>query len=274
MKDYYDILGVPEEASADDVRSAFRKLAFEHHPDRNPGDEKQAEERFKEINEAYSVLCDQTRRTEYDAFRNGRFSGADFNRSAGGFGYSQEDIFKNAFANGAIFEELNRMFAQMGLRFDDDLRNRTFSGGQNVHFRFYSSPGGARRSNYSRGSSPTRNDIPNIYGSQPVVRKPNFAERMMGKAVSKLSKYAIKKAFGIDLDLPPEGDDIHQDLKISSQEAAKGCQKRVRYKRGKENKTIEVTVPVGIASGKKIKISGMGEQGMEPGDLYLLIKVK
>ena len=56
MKEYYQILCVPENASQEDIKSAFRRLAFKYHPDTNPGNEKQAEERFKEINEAYGVL--------------------------------------------------------------------------------------------------------------------------------------------------------------------------------------------------------------------------
>lgn len=104
--------------------------------------------------------------------------------------------------------------------------------------------------------------------------KPSFAERLIGKAIGKLSKYALRKVLAIDLDLPPRGEDIHKDLKISAAESADGCKKRVRYKRGNKTKTIEVFVPVGIASGKKIRLSGMGEPGIQPGDLYLQIRVK
>lgn len=274
MNDYYEILGVGENANADEIKAAFRKLAFEHHPDRNPGNEKQSEEKFKKINEAYSVLYDERRRREYDSFRSGRFAGAGFNRTAGGFGQSQEDIFRSAFANGAMFEELSRMFAQMGLRFDDDFRNRTFFSGRPVHSQFYSTSDGVRRSYYSGNSNQRFNEGSAITGNRPIVRKPNFAERMMGKAIGKLSKYAIKKAFGIDLDLPAKGEDIHMDLKISPKEAAKGCTKRIRYKRGKEKKAIEVTVPPGISSGKKIILRGMGEEGIDPGNLYLNIVIK
>src|SRR5687767_7520300 len=64
-KDYYKILGVPRSAGQDDIRKAYRKLAMQFHPDRNPGD-KQAEERFKEINEAYQVLNDPQKRSHYD----------------------------------------------------------------------------------------------------------------------------------------------------------------------------------------------------------------
>ena len=66
MKDYYKILGISESASQDEVKKAYRKLAFTYHPDTNPGNEKQASDKFKEINEAYCVLCDENKRKEYD----------------------------------------------------------------------------------------------------------------------------------------------------------------------------------------------------------------
>ena len=66
QKDYYQILGVGKDASDEDIRKAFRRQALRHHPDRNPGNPKKAEEQFKEINEAYEVLCDEHKRRYYD----------------------------------------------------------------------------------------------------------------------------------------------------------------------------------------------------------------
>ena len=107
MKDYYQILGVPENASEQEIKKAFRKLAFKHHPDTNPGNERQAEERFKEINEAYAVLGDKGKRQQYDLARKGQFAGTSY----GGYRYSQQDIFRDAFSNQATIDELTRMFA-------------------------------------------------------------------------------------------------------------------------------------------------------------------
>ena len=78
MKDYYQILGIPENSDQEGVKRAFRKLAFKYHPDTNPGNEKQAEEKFKEINEAYGVLGDGERRQQYDSARKGVFAGAGY----------------------------------------------------------------------------------------------------------------------------------------------------------------------------------------------------
>ena len=136
MKDYYAILGVAEGAAQGEIRSAFRGLAFQHHPDTNPGNEAQAEERFKEINEAYGVLGDAAKRRQYDAARRSPFGGAP------GFGYSQQDIFRDTFANQAMFDEMSRMFHQAGLRFDQDFLNHVFFEGSGVVFQFFSGPGG------------------------------------------------------------------------------------------------------------------------------------
>jgi curved DNA-binding protein len=83
--DYYKVLGVDKGASNDDIKKAYRKLALKHHPDRNPSDKKRAEEKFKEISEAYAVLTDQEKRKQYDEF------GTDAFRQK----FTQEDIFRN-----------------------------------------------------------------------------------------------------------------------------------------------------------------------------------
>jgi len=116
-KEYYKTLGVSEGASADEIKKAYRKLAVKYHPDKNPNDRKAAEERFKEISEAYYVLGDEKRRSEYDTFRKygGRTAGQEFT-GAQGFDFSEilrqfggasgrrrgrggfsEDVFENIF---------------------------------------------------------------------------------------------------------------------------------------------------------------------------------
>ena len=106
-KDYYGILGVPRNASDAEIKKAYRKLAMQYHPDRNPGKEKWANEKFKEINEAYGVLGDPQKRRQYDQFG-----------TIGNIG----DIFGSPFTQ-ATFEEMMKDFGGAGLRFDflDDI---------------------------------------------------------------------------------------------------------------------------------------------------------
>ncbi len=144
MKDYYQILGVSANASQEEIKAAFRKLAFQYHPDVNPGSEKEAGETFKEINEAYGVLGDAARRQQYDFARQSGYVGA----GAQGFNYNQSDIFQNIFSKPAFFEELNRMFHQAGLRFDQDFFNQTFSGGQARVYTFSFGPRGFQRQSH------------------------------------------------------------------------------------------------------------------------------
>jgi len=106
-KDYYRILGVARNASDTDIKKAYRKLAMQYHPDRNPGKEKWANDKFKEINEAYGVLGDPQKRSQYDQFG-----------TVGNVG----DIFGSPFT-ATTFEEMMRDFGGAGLRSDflDDI---------------------------------------------------------------------------------------------------------------------------------------------------------
>src|SRR5213593_22839 len=107
-RDYYEVLGVAKNASADDVKKAYRKLALKYHPDRNPGDKK-AEEAFKEVAEAYEVLSDDGKRARYDQFGHAAVSGASFQGAGPGGGFHDpRDIFEQFFggSGGSIFDDL------------------------------------------------------------------------------------------------------------------------------------------------------------------------
>jgi len=96
MKDYYEILGISRDASAADLKKAFRQLAMKHHPDRNQGN-KESEEKFKEINEAYTCLSDPEKKANYDRFGTAEGAGAGYSPFGGGFGEVFEDIFGDFF---------------------------------------------------------------------------------------------------------------------------------------------------------------------------------
>ena len=101
-RDYYEVLGVQRNCTIEDLKKAYRKLALEYHPDRNPG-KKEAEDRFKEVNEAYSVLSDPQRREQYDLYGHAAPAGQGF-EGAGGFGFGGvEDILGEFFGFGSVF---------------------------------------------------------------------------------------------------------------------------------------------------------------------------
>ena len=132
-KDYYRILDVPRNASDAEIKKAYRKLAMQYHPDRNPGKEKWANEKFKEINEAYGVLGDPQKRNQYDQFG-----------TVGNVG----DIFGSPFTT-TTFEEMMKDFGGAGLRFDflDDIFG-DFLKGRGSSFSFRSFGGRPGRVSY------------------------------------------------------------------------------------------------------------------------------
>ena len=115
-RDYYEILGVSKNASDDEIKKAYRKLAIKYHPDKNPGD-KEAEAKFKEINEAHDVLSDKQKRARYDQFGRAGVGGAGFGGTgnpfgagnpfgrAGGFNYNGQ-TFNFEFGNGGVFDDI------------------------------------------------------------------------------------------------------------------------------------------------------------------------
>lgn len=140
-KDYYKILGVNKDTTPDDIKKAFRKLALKYHPDKNPGD-KSAEDKFKEINEAYAVLSDPEKRRQYDTIGSSEFQTR----------FSQEDIFRN-FDFGDIFKDFglggrdtfSRIFyggrAGKNVSFDDTIGQFFRSSGMKGNFQDYESEG-------------------------------------------------------------------------------------------------------------------------------------
>lgn len=274
MKDYYQILGVPDNASQEDIKKAFRKLAFKYHPDTNPGNEKPAEERFKEINEAYGVLGDKSKRQQYDFARKAPLAGAGYDTGYRGFQYSQQDIFRDIFSNQAMFDEMSRMFAQAGLRFDQDFLNRTFFEGSSFVFQFFTSPGGASTRAYRFG------DWTTYQQPHPDTRlstyKPSLLQRLLSKITVRIGSYVLRKLFGLQYESLIKPDlDLHIELELSPTEAATGGEKRITYKRDKKTKQLMVKIPAGVKPGTKIRLKGMGIIGNKThGDLYIYIKVK
>ena len=261
-KDYYRVLGVPSEASPEEIKRAYRRLALECHPDRNRGN-RQAEERFKEISEAYGVLIDPEKRRQYDAFRRAGFPPGD-----AGFRYRQEDIFRDVFADptaSAIFDELRREFQRMGFRFDDRFFNQTFFGGRGFVFGgvFVMGPGGSVFSRTFRQAPP----------QTPRQDRPALTGGVLKEAGKKLKSFLTGLWRGDWV--KTQGPDVHVDLSITGEEARRGGKKAVAVHRDGRREDLLVTIPPGVRTGTRLRLREKGAPGPDrtPGDLYLTIRV-
>ena len=266
QKDYYKILGLSEDASLEEVRKSYRKLAFQYHPDRNPG----KEEMMKEINEAYAVLSDQRKRKEYDLLRQryGSFAREQFRQS-----YTEQDIFRGSDI-GHIFNGLSRMF---GFSRPEDIFSRSdFYGKQYKTFKF-KGPGFSGSGFFFFGPmNRAYRERMQGFSYQPkgssLSRQPLFS-RILLKGLEFLQKQAVKK-FGIEL--PERGKDLEDQIAITHEEASVGDQVRYKYTKIGKSKELLVKIPPGIRDGQKIRLKGLGGEGKhggESGDLYLKVKI-
>ena len=290
QKDYYQTLGVAADAAPEDIKKAYRRLALDTHPDRNP-DDPRAEERFKEINEAYGVLGDAAKRSQYDQYRHMGFHQRPGGGSPSGFGYSQEDIFRD-FVNSRqaqdIFAEMQREFQRMGFRFDDRFFNRVFFGDQNVFFQgiFFGGPGGVRVVRTSRGpaSPPPKPSEPE---PTPISGFTVAKEILMGgvsllaRAGKKVGQFLLGKVMQEDDATGklsgPEGANVIYELAISPIQAVRGATVEVELPHLEEGRRVSVRIPAGVRSGTRLRLKGMGNPesggGTSRGDLFFHLNV-
>ncbi len=260
QKDYYQVLGVEKDASAQRIREAYRKLAFQYHPDRNR-ENLSAVEKMKEINEAYAVLSDPKKKRDYDTFHDqyGPYGYDRFKQR-----YSEQDIFRGSDIN-QIFEDMARAFGFRG--FEEVFRE---SYGQGYHTFEFQRPGVSGRGFIFFGPVFGRrhDSIPRT-NRQQIPVSPDIFPGTLGKVI----RYFLKKAFHIAE--PVKGKDLADVIYLNSQQAFEGG--KGKYFHRKRSKELIVTIPPGMKDGQKIRLKGMGEPGKdsgEPGDLYLKVKIK
>lgn len=267
MKNYYQILGVDKDAGEDEIKKAYRRLALRYHPDRNPGD-KSAEEKFKEIAEAYGVLIDRSKRAEYDMY------GADAGRN--GFSrYSREDIFRDIFSNPAmadIFRDLENEFRKSGYRSGESFFNDMFFGGQGVFYGrvYFSGPGGTRVFSFGNREAGPRGYSAEETGPRPAAVQTRTEDRpwkKLGKSIFNSLKGLLSSSSARDLNF---------SLFISRMDAELGREVVFSYPRGNREEPVRLKIPEGIADGTKLRLQGMGladPAGGPPGDLYLEVRI-
>jgi len=270
MKDYYKLLEVDRNASEEQIRKSYRKLALKYHPDRNPGDLK-AEEHFKEIAEAYGVLMDPAKRSEYDRWLKTGTQG----RVAGrGFRYSQEEIFQDLFKDprfSRVFQDLFKEFEKAGFRSDQGFFDQVFFGGRGVFFGgvFLWGPFGFRRLNIGR---PQRR--PEVERRETKHIQPFGFLKRLGKKIGNFLSGAQKTLPAGRQNLTPGPQDLTYNLTIPTVEAGRGTWVTIAVDRGRGREKLKVRIPPGTRSGTRLRLRGKGKtRGNGSGDLYLTVHV-
>ncbi len=249
QKDYYQILGIEQNASPKQIKEAYRELAFKYHPDRNKENPESAEI-MKGINEAYAVLSNPGKRREYDTLRQ-QFGSSAYSRFRKD--HSEQDIFSGSDIL-RIFEEMTKAFGFRG--YDEIFREFYGEGYRTFEFK---EPGFFARGFVFSGHLRKGDHIQTQFPFQGYI--------------GKLSRFVFKKISGIEFQ--ENGADINDVIHLHPLQAQKGGP--YAYFLRKKSKKLVVKIPPGVREGQRIRLAGMGEDGKgggKPGDLYLKVQIK
>jgi len=258
-QDYYELLGCSRTSSADDIKKAFRKLAMQHHPDRNQGD-KDAEKKFKELNHAYDILKDPDKRAAYDrygaaAFENGGMGPGGPGGFQGGQGFDFGSVF------GDIFDE---MFGGAGGR--GGRGGRADMRGQDLRFNLEITLEQAYSGTEATVRVPSSVSCESCHGSGAEPgSKPHQCTTCHGRGRVR----AQQGFFTVERACPT----CHG----AGQVIDKPCRACAGQGRVRRDKTLKVNIPSGVEDGTRIRLTGEGEAGARggpAGDLYVFLSVR
>jgi molecular chaperone DnaJ len=265
-RDYYEILGVSKSATADEIKKAYRKVAMQYHPDRNPGD-KSAEEKFKEAAEAYEVLSDQDKRAQYDRFGHAGMAGAGRGGFNGGPGMNMDDIF-----------------SQFGDIFGDDIFGSFFGGQARGGHARGGRPRGARGSNLRIKIKLTYEEIAKGAAKTVKVKKYVTCNTCNGNgAKDKNAVQTCGTCGGNGQVRKVTNTFLGQMQTVTTCPACNGEGTTITQKCGSckgegrvyGEETVTLDIPAGVQEGMQLNLGGKGnagERGGSPGDLIILIE--
>jgi curved DNA-binding protein len=279
-KDYYRILGVSESATTDEIKKAYRKLARTYHPDRNP-DKPAAEERFKEIQEAHSVLANDERRKEYDRARKNPFAGYEntFRRGNGGFNRRDPDNPYVRFESGGPFGGFGPGAAEEPNVFGDFF-GRIFGGeGQpqpqhramdieaEVHLSFPEALEGGRKTVSLPDGGQVRLTIPKGVRDGFKIKIRERGRSGGGRRGDLYVTFRVER----HPRFRREADDLYMTVEVDAFQAMTGASLDIENAYGRR---VRVTVPAGTQPGDRMRLRGQGvESAKGTGDLYVELAV-
>ncbi|MEX2588227.1 MAG: DnaJ C-terminal domain-containing protein [Actinomycetota bacterium] len=281
-KDYYSVLGVDGKASGADIKKAYRKLAQKHHPDNNPDDPK-AEDKFKEISEAYRVLSDDKQRAEYDRIRQMVAAGGFRQAGPGGPGFGG---FGSGGGQRVRVEDLGDMFSGGGGAGFEDLFSGLFGGGGGPGFRAAPSHGSDLETEATLSFEDAVNGtMVDVQLSEPGGGRPRTVKARIPAGVRDGSRIRLAGKGSPGMNGGPAGDlfikiqvrphkifgrkgkDLTIAVPVTFAEAALGAEIEVPTLTGS---SVKLKIPVGTSSGKTLRVRGKGGAG---GDLLVTVQV-